>query len=229
MSEQHDGEAGVTRVCSARLPTIHVEFCMTLYHDEEGLEHVCLSLGELTGEPLLVRVHSECLTGDAFGSIRCDCRDQLQFALASIAAEQRGILVYLRQEGRGIGLTNKIHAYVLQDGGLDTVDANLHLGLPVDGRSYSVAAAILRDQGVNQVRLLTNNPLKVLGLETGGIEVVERVPHEAAPRPENQHYLKTKADRLGHLLGISESRRNSREPNESVLNARQTRLSSGST
>ncbi len=229
MSEQHNGEEGVTRVCSARLPTIYEKFCMTVYHDKDGREHVCLALGDVTGEPLLVRVHSECLTGDAFGSIRCDCRDQLQFALASIAEQGRGILVYLRQEGRGIGLTNKIHAYVLQDGGLDTVDANLHLGLPVDGRDYSVAAAILRDQGVKQVRLLTNNPQKVQGLEAGGIEVAERVPHEAAPRPENENYLKTKADRLGHLLEITESRLNPREEKESVASANKARVGSSST
>jgi 3,4-dihydroxy 2-butanone 4-phosphate synthase/GTP cyclohydrolase II len=203
MSEQHNAEQIVTSVCSARLPTIYAEFRMTVYHDHERREHVCLCLGEAKGAPLLVRVHSECLTGDVFGSVRCDCRDQLLFSLESIAEEGRGILVYLRQEGRGIGLTNKVQAYALQDQGLDTVDANLHLGLPADGRNYSVAASILQDQGVKQVRLLTNNPKKVSGLEAGNIEVVERVPHEITPRPENQHYLKTKADKLGHLFGIS--------------------------
>ena len=206
MSEQHNAEQVVTSVCSARLPTIYAEFRMTVYHDEEGREHVCLCLGEAKGTPLLVRVHSECLTGDVFGSVRCDCRDQLLFSLESIAEEGRGILVYLRQEGRGIGLTNKVHAYALQEEGLDTVDANLHLNLPADGRDYSVAAAILHDQGVKQVRLLTNNPKKVLGLEAGKIEVVERVPHEIMPRPENQEYLKTKADKLGHLLENSAAR-----------------------
>jgi 3,4-dihydroxy 2-butanone 4-phosphate synthase/GTP cyclohydrolase II len=206
MSEQHNAKLVVTRVCSARLPTIDAEFRMSVYHDDEGGEHVCLCLGEVTGLPLLVRVHSECLSGDVFGSVRCDCRDQLQLALASIAKEGRGMLVYLRQEGRGIGLTNKVHAYALQDEGLDTVDANLHLGLPADGRDYSVAAAILRDQSVKQIRLLTNNPQKVLDLEAGSIEVVERVPHEIVPRPENQGYLKTKADKLGHLLEISAAR-----------------------
>lgn len=200
----HD-EQSVTSVYSARLPTIYGEFRMTVYHDANEKEHVCLRLGEENGLPLLVRVHSECLTGDVFGSVRCDCRDQLQFALQSIAKEGRGIVVYLRQEGRGIGLTNKVQAYALQDEGLDTVDANLHLGLPADGRSYSVAAAILHDQGVSQVRLLTNNPQKVVDLETGQIEVVQRVPHETTPRPENQRYLKTKADKLGHLLGKSAS------------------------
>jgi 3,4-dihydroxy 2-butanone 4-phosphate synthase/GTP cyclohydrolase II len=208
MSEQHNADELVTSVFSARMPTIYGEFRMTVYHDDEGREHVCLCLGEAKGASLLVRVHSECLTGDVFGSVRCDCRDQLLFAFQSIAEEGRGILVYLRQEGRGIGLTNKVHAYALQDEGLDTVDANLHLGLPADGRNYSVAAAILCDQGVKQVRLLTNNPRKVADLEAGKIEVVERVPHEIPPRPENRDYLKTKADKLGHLFGIPAARVN---------------------
>jgi 3,4-dihydroxy 2-butanone 4-phosphate synthase/GTP cyclohydrolase II len=198
----HDDQV-VARVYSARLPTIYGEFRMTVYHDNDGKEHVCLCLGDALGEPLLVRVHSECLTGDVFGSVRCDCRDQLLFALQCIAQEGRGMVIYLRQEGRGIGLTNKIQAYALQDEGLDTVDANLHLGLPADGRSYLVAAQILRDQGVNQVRLLTNNPQKVVDLEAGKIEVIQRVPHEITPRPENKRYLKTKADKLGHLFGTS--------------------------
>lgn len=203
MSEQQDVNHLVTSVYSARLPTIYGKFRMTVYHTDDEKEHVCLSLGEIKDASPLVRVHSECLTGDVFGSVRCDCRDQLLFAFQSIADEGRGIVVYLRQEGRGIGLTNKVMAYALQDEGLDTVDANLHLGLPVDARSYAVAAAILHDQGVQQVRLLTNNPRKVLDLEAGGIEVVQRVPHEIEPRPENQEYLKTKADRLGHLFGDS--------------------------
>ncbi len=203
MSEQHNTDPAIKSIYSARLPTIYGRFRMTVYHDDEGKEHVCLRLGEAQDTPSLVRVHSECLTGDVFGSVRCDCRDQLLFALQTIADEGRGILVYLRQEGRGIGLTNKVQAYALQDEGLDTVDANLHLGLPADDRNYSVAAAILFDQGVKQVRLLTNNPQKVLDLQSGGIEVVERVPHEITPRPENQHYLKTKADKLGHFFGNS--------------------------
>jgi 3,4-dihydroxy 2-butanone 4-phosphate synthase/GTP cyclohydrolase II len=203
MSEPNNGSEIVKSVFSAQLPTIYGQFRMTVYHDVEGKEHVCLRLGEIGDQPLLVRVHSECLTGDVFGSVRCDCRDQLLFALESISEEGRGMLVYLRQEGRGIGLTNKVQAYALQDEGFDTVDANLHLGLPADGRNYAAAAAILCDQGVTQVRLLTNNPQKVLDLETGSIEVVERVPHETAPRPENQRYLKTKADKLGHLFGTS--------------------------
>jgi 3,4-dihydroxy 2-butanone 4-phosphate synthase/GTP cyclohydrolase II len=203
MSEQPNADQILTDVYSARLPTIYGDFRMTVYQDELGKEHVCMCLGEPSGSPLLVRIHSECLTGDVFGSIRCDCRDQLLFAFESIAAEGRGILIYLRQEGRGIGLVNKVQAYALQDEGFDTVDANLHLGLPIDDRNYSIAASILEDQGVKQVRLLTNNPQKVMGLEAGNIEVVERVPHETAPRPENQRYLKTKADKLGHLFGSS--------------------------
>lgn len=229
MTELQDWQQEVTRVCAARLPTLHDEFLMTVYHDEDGSEHVCLSLGEVAGEPLLVRVHSECLTGDVFGSLRCDCRDQLALALEAIAKLGRGMLVYLRQEGRGIGLTNKIHAYRLQDAGLDTVDANLHLGLPVDGRSYSVAAAILRDQGVQQVRLLTNNPQKIEDLNRGGVEVVERLRHVMVPRPENQHYLDTKAARLGHLLGVSSAPLPSRSPGTIPSDADDVRLSPGST
>ncbi|MCA9192250.1 MAG: GTP cyclohydrolase II [Planctomycetales bacterium] len=202
MEEQLPVAQKVVRVCAAQLPTIHGQFEMTIYHDGTGQEHVCLSMGDLKGDPLLIRVHSECLSGDVFGSVRCDCRDQLTRALTSISAAGRGILIYLRQEGRGIGLTNKIQAYALQDEGLDTVDANLHLGLPVDDRSYAIAAEILVDQGVSKVRLLTNNPHKVCELRQGGIEV-ERVPHEATPRDENRVYLRTKADRLGHLLHVT--------------------------
>lgn len=212
MSEQQDAHQEVTSIYSARMPTIYGEFYMTVYHDVEGKEHVCMCLGEPRGEPLLVRVHSECLTGDVFGSIRCDCRDQLLFAFQSIADQGRGMLVYLRQEGRGIGLTNKVHAYFLQDNGLDTVDANLHLGFPADGRSYAIAAAILKDQGVTQIRLLTNNPQKVSDLIDGDIEVLERVPHEVPPGPENQRYLQTKADKLGHLFGHSTNGANHEKP-----------------
>lgn len=190
----------VKKAYSAQLPTVHGHFQMTIYHDTEGKEHVALVMG-LIGDTPIVRIHSECLTGDVFGSVRCDCREQLHAALVSIAQEGCGILVYLRQEGRGIGLTNKVHAYALQDQGLDTVDANLRLGLPADGRTYSIAAEILCDQGVNKVRLLTNNPRKVADLEAQKIIVVERIPHEIPPRPENERYLNTKAKKLGHLFG----------------------------
>lgn len=195
-----ESEQIVTHVQSARLPTIYGEFHATVYHDDEGHEHVALCMGDIGGVPTLVRIHSECLTGDALGSVRCDCRDQLATALGRISEEGHGVLVYLRQEGRGIGLANKIRAYSLQDDGLDTVDANLHLGFPADGRSYLIAAAILRDLGVTTVRLLTNNPQKIADLEAGQIEVVERVVQQILPRPENRHYLQTKAKKLGHLF-----------------------------
>jgi GTP cyclohydrolase II len=190
----------VTRIESARLPTIHGDFQITAYRDGEGKEHVILQMGEVEESPPIVRLHSECLTGDALGSVRCDCREQLQATLAAIAREGRGLLVYLRQEGRGIGLANKVRAYALQDRGMDTVEANLQMGFPADLRCYRVAAAMLRDQGVTAVRLLTNNPRKVAGLEACHIRVVERVPHCMQPRPENLAYLQTKAEKLGHFL-----------------------------
>jgi GTP cyclohydrolase II len=191
----------VTNLESARLPTIFGEFYATVYQDDDGREHVVLRMGELGEEPPIVRIHSECLTGDVLGSIRCDCREQLLASLRRIAREGRGILIYLRQEGRGIGLANKISAYSLQDRGLDTVDANLHLGFPADSRSFSIAAAILRNMGVTRIRLLTNNPQKIADLEAGQIQVVERVVETISPRPENQRYLQTKAEKLGHLFG----------------------------
>lgn len=202
-----EGDCGqlISEVYSARLPTIDGEFHMSVYQDDKGKEHVALCLGDVCGAPPLVRVHSECLTGDVFGSVRCDCRDQLLEAMRRIGEEGRGVLVYLRQEGRGIGLTNKVQAYSLQDKGLDTVDANVHLGLPIDSRSYALAASILQHQGATRIRLLTNNPRKVADLEKGQIEVVERVPHQIPPRPENERYLQTKAERLGHLLDASNS------------------------
>lgn len=148
----------------------------------------------------LVRLHSECLTGEALGSLRCDCGPQLDAALGLIAADGAGVLVYLRQEGRGIGLSHKLRAYALQDGGLDTVDANLALGFPVDAREYAVAAGILHDLGLARVRLVTNNPAKVAGIAEGGVEVVERVPLEVGANAVNGDYLAAKRDRLGHLL-----------------------------
>jgi GTP cyclohydrolase II len=185
---------------SARLPTAFGEFTVTVYRDGEQREHLAVRMGDLDGPPVLVRIHSECLTGDVFGSVRCDCGEQLQAALRHISQEGRGLLLYLRQEGRGIGLDNKIRAYALQDRGMDTVEANLHLGFPADGRSYSDAAAILKHQGVHAVRLVTNNPAKVQALESRGIVVVERVGYEIQPRPENYSYLRTKAKKMGHLL-----------------------------
>jgi GTP cyclohydrolase II len=193
----------LNRVPAARLPTVLGDFVVTAYQDGAGKEHLIARMGDLSGPPPLVRIHSECLTGDVFGSMRCDCGEQLQEALKQIACEGRGLVVYLRQEGRGIGLANKIRAYALQDQGLDTVEANLHLGFPADGRNYDDAAAMIKDQGLSVVRLLTNNPLKVHGLERCGIQVVERVCFQIEPSPENTAYLKTKATKLGHLLDRS--------------------------
>ena len=204
-SREHSDESTdsqlVTRLESARLPTIYGLFDAIVYCDNQGIEHVALQMGDIgpDDEPL-VRIHSECLTGDSLGSVRCDCRDQLSTAMTRIAEQKQGVVIYLRQEGRGIGLANKIHAYSLQDRGLDTVDANLHLGLPVDSRSFSIAAQILCDLGIRRVRLLTNNPRKIEDLRLGSIEVVERVVQAIEPRPENRRYLQTKAERLGHMF-----------------------------
>jgi len=166
-------------------------------------EIAALSRGTLGDEAMpLVRLHSECLTGDVLGSMRCDCGQQLDAALELIGSAPCGVLLYLPQEGRGIGLANKIRAYALQDQGLDTVDANLALGLPVDRRDYAAAAHVLRSLGLRQVRLLTNNPLKSAALERHGIQVVERVPLTVPPNPINHDYLRTKADRMGHLLAF---------------------------
>ena len=163
---------------------------------------VVVALGDVKRDAPLLRIHSQCLTGDVLGSLRCDCGEQLVEALALIASADSGVLLYLPQEGRGIGLANKIRAYALQDQGLDTVDANLALGLPVDRREYTSAAEILRFLGLRQVRLLTNNPLKSAALELHGIQVVERVPLAVRPNSVNRRYLRTKADRMGHLLAL---------------------------
>nr|WP_167106821.1 GTP cyclohydrolase II [Sphingomonas oligoaromativorans] len=167
---------------------------------EEAVEHVALVIGAPNGKPPLVRLHSECLTGDVFGSLKCDCGPQLDAALHRIAHEGWGVLLYLRQEGRGIGLVNKLRAYALQDQGFDTVDANLRLGFAIDARDFGVAAKMLELLGQDRVRLLTNNPAKVAGLSAAGIEVVERVAHQIAANPHNEAYLATKRDRTGHVL-----------------------------
>src|SRR5579884_1237222 len=194
----------VTCLADAALPTRHGQFrVMAFQVDETRSVSLALVRGTVSGScPPLVRLHSQCLTGDVFGSLRCDCGEQLDAALIRIATSDSGLLLYLPQEGRGIGLVNKIRAYALQDRGLDTVDANLMLGLPVDRREYGSAAAILRYLGVGQVRLLTNNPAKLRALERHGIRVVERVPLETTPNPVNLPYLRTKAERLGHLLDL---------------------------
>ncbi|MFC5847148.1 GTP cyclohydrolase II [Deinococcus petrolearius] len=188
------------QVAESRLPTASGEFRLVGFEDTRtGAEHVALVMGEVTPEPLLVRLHSECLTGDAFGSLRCDCGPQRDAALREIAREGRGVLVYLRQEGRGIGLLNKIRAYALQDGGADTVDANLRLGLPADARDFGIGAQMLRLLGARQLRVLTNNPRKLAGLGDFGLEVVERVPLHVGEGRHNAAYLQTKRERLGHL------------------------------
>lgn len=189
-------------VASANLPTMFGGFEIQVFKAFDGREHVAMQLGkrlDVMG-PVLIRIHSECLTSEVFGSLLCDCREQLHFALKKITDAGAGILIYLRQEGRDIGLTNKIRAYSLQQQGLDTIDANLRLGLPIDNRSFDIAAEILSQHGVSSARLMTNNPDKVADLEAAGIEVVERVPLDVPMRRENERYLRTKADRLGHLL-----------------------------
>lgn len=189
------------QVADARLPTPFAEFRLRVYLGDDGKEHLAVTLGELAGEPPpLVRVHSECLTGDALFSLRCDCGFQLEHALQRIASEKRGALVYLRQEGRGIGLANKIRAYELQDRGADTVEANAHLGFGPDLRDYRLAIDILKYLGVQRLRLLTNNPRKLNAITEGGLNVVERVPIECGRNPHNEDYLMTKAGKLGHLL-----------------------------
>ena len=189
------------RVAEANLPTRYGAFQMFVYDTPEHKEHVALILGAVdAGEPVLVRAHSECLTGDVFGSSRCDCGEQLADSLRFLQEQGRGVLLYLRQEGRGIGLANKISAYALQERGLDTVEANLALGLPEDMRDYRVAAEMLLDLGVRRARLLTNNPAKVEGLERYGVEVVERIPLGVSPNPSNLEYLRTKREKMGHLF-----------------------------
>ncbi len=199
-------EALVRRTASARIPTDHGEFTAVTYTSVlDGVEHVALVHGEVAGtDDVLVRVHSECLTGDVFGSRRCDCGDQLQGAMAEIGAAGRGVIVYLRgHEGRGIGLQHKLRAYQLQDTGLDTVDANLALGLPVDTREYGIGAQILRDQGVTSIRLMTNNPAKYRGLLGYGVTISERVPLQVSLHPDNAAYLRAKAARLDHQLDLT--------------------------
>ena len=194
----------VTLLAEAALPTRFGSFDMAVFEVEGAPgEIAALTRGMLHGElPPLVRLHSECLTGDVLGSLRCDCGQQLEAALTLMAEAPSAVLLYLPQEGRGIGLANKIRAYALQDRGLDTVDANLALGLPVDRRDYAAAAHVLRSLGLNRVRLLTNNPLKSEALLRHGIEVVERVPLTIPPNNVNRRYLRTKADRMGHLLAL---------------------------
>ncbi len=193
----------VKKVVEVDLPTDYGHFRLHLYHNlVDGKEHVALVKGDITdGEPVLVRVHSECFTGDTLGSQRCDCQDQLHAAMMHVEQEGRGVVLYMRQEGRGIGLTNKLLAYALQDQGKDTVEANEALGFKADLRDYGIGAQILVDLGIRQMRLMTNNPKKVVGLESYGLEIVERVPIDVGANENNARYLETKRSKLGHLLG----------------------------
>ncbi|MEO2142202.1 MAG: bifunctional 3,4-dihydroxy-2-butanone-4-phosphate synthase/GTP cyclohydrolase II [bacterium] len=203
IAQRRRTERLIDRVAEARLPTRYGQFTAIAYksHVDTG-EHIALTIGEWTAdEPVMVRIHSECLTGDVFGSMRCDCGEQIDLALKQISEEGNGVFLYMRQEGRGIGLHNKIKAYSLQDQGLDTVEANETLGFEPDLRHYGVGAQILRDLGVRKLNLLTNNPKKVAGLSGFDLEIVDRIPVEAEVTDENRTYMKTKKARMGHILG----------------------------
>lgn len=195
-------ESQMIREAETKLPTEYGDFTIMAYTDKsDGKEHVALVKGEIMPDkPVIVRLHSECLTGDVFGSCRCDCGPQLEAALKRISEEKNGVLLYLRQEGRGIGIVNKLKAYQLQDEGYDTVQANEKLGFPADMRDFSAGAQILKDLGVKQVRLLTNNPRKISSLRDVGLDVVERIPIQLPTKRENERYLKAKAEKLGHML-----------------------------
>ncbi len=197
----------VQKVATAKLPTKYGDFTAIAYKsDIDNDEHLALVMGDIkTRKPVLVRVHSECLTGDIFGSLRCDCGEQVIQSIKRIAEEGRGVLLYMRQEGRGIGFHNKICAYELQDKGLDTIEANLSLGFEPDLRDYGIGAQILADMGLHKIRLITNNPKKVIGLEGYGIKVTETVPIIITPNPHNRRYLETKQKKMGHILKIKET------------------------
>jgi len=204
----------VERVGEAKVPTDFGDFTCVAYRSTiDQVEHLAFVQGDVgDGNPVLVRVHSECLTGDVFSSRRCDCGPQLESAMSLVAKEGRGVVVYLRgHEGRGIGIGHKIRAYSLQDEGLDTVDANLQLGLPVDSREYGIGAQIIADLGVHQLRLMTNNPSKYGGLSGYGLTVVDRVPLNTVPTPENEAYLRTKRERMGHLIEFTDEKTSTKE------------------
>jgi len=198
----------VERMAGANLPSKFGSFKISLYKSiVDTKEHIALVKGKIDSKkPTLVRVHSECLTGDIFGSLRCDCRDQLIDSMKMIEENGNGVLLYMRQEGRGIGLLNKLRAYELQEKGKDTVEANLELGFQPDLRDYGIGAQILSDLGVRKIRLLTNNPKKIVGLHGYGLEIVERIPIEVQSNPSNEKYLKTKRDKLGHLILVKDSK-----------------------
>ena len=193
----------VEKISEARIPTVFGEWTAKIYRSlTDGAEHVAFVKGEIKDQPTLVRVHSECFTGDVLGSLRCDCQDQLIAAMEAIEKSGSGVILYMRQEGRGIGLANKLKAYALQDQGLDTVEANVHLGFKPDLRDYGVGAQILNDLGLKQLRLITNNPRKIVGLEGHGLHVTERVSLATPSRTHNAKYLKAKKDKLGHLFNF---------------------------
>jgi GTP cyclohydrolase II/3,4-dihydroxy 2-butanone 4-phosphate synthase/GTP cyclohydrolase II len=197
---QHQITQNITRYAETMLPTEHGKLRTIVYRDAEGFEHLALVVGDVRGDDVLCRVHSECLTGEVLGSLKCDCRQQLDAALAEVARSGRGVVLYLRQEGRGIGLGDKIRAYAMQERGLDTLDANRALGLPDDARDYSCAAAMLADLGIRSVALMTNNPLKVDGLIQAGIRVSTRVPHQVDTGCMARRYVAAKGARMGHLV-----------------------------
>jgi 3,4-dihydroxy 2-butanone 4-phosphate synthase/GTP cyclohydrolase II len=203
ISYRRNAEKLISKASEAKLPTEYGEFKIVAFENAiNGEHHVALVMGDVHSgnEPVLVRVHSECLTGDAFHSLRCDCGEQLNAALREISKVGKGVLLYMRQEGRGIGLVNKVRAYELQDKGKDTVEANVLLGFPPDMRDYGIGAQILYDLGIRKIRLLTNNPKKLVGLGGYGLEVVERVPLEIKENDVNRFYLQTKKDKMGHML-----------------------------
>ncbi|AOT71653.1 bifunctional 3,4-dihydroxy-2-butanone-4-phosphate synthase/GTP cyclohydrolase II [Geosporobacter ferrireducens] len=199
-------EVLIERAAEADMPTKYGNFRIIGYQNKlNGEHHIALVKGNISdGEPILVRVHSECLTGDVFGSMRCDCGEQYAAAMQKISKEGRGVLIYMRQEGRGIGLINKLKAYTLQDEGMDTIEANLALGFPEDMRDYGIGAQILNDLGVKKIKLMTNNPRKLAGITGHGIEIVERVPIQMNHNEKNAYYLKTKKDKMGHILNLEE-------------------------
>ena len=197
----------VHRVAEAKLPTPFGNFTVIAYRSQtDPAEHLALVMGDVaTDDPVLVRVHSQCLTGDVFHSLRCDCGEQIEIAMKHIASEGRGVVLYMRQEGRGIGIHNKIKAYALQDEGLDTVEANLSLGFKADQRDYGVGAQILADLGIHNMRLMTNNPKKMSGLASYGLTITEQLPITTEPNPHNRRYLQTKQKKMGHLLKVSDA------------------------